>query len=226
MLRYVIWAVIVSWRGPHDAAWCAAWLGARAAGHAAEPQPQREWCAPDCCLHRTFPRPESLCHALCQPLPVCAVVAGSARIMPAALRQQAFEDPKTQQLRMRELLAIRQVEPCAPVVRSLAGCCQGSSRGLAAWLVCRVQGCHCSGMLERNLNPRHKPRAASGKPGASLEGVTMVDGSGDTSVDDLMRGMLANATVASTFASPRFSYTPVGDDRGAWRPAAWGQGKD
>lgn len=50
--------------------------------------------------------------------------------------------------------------------------------------------------------------------------MTVMDGSGDTSVDDLMRGVLANATVASTFASPRFTYTPVGDDRGARRPAA------
>ena len=77
------------------------------------------------------------------------------------------------------------------------------------------------GDAEAEPKPRHKHRAASGKPGASLVGVTMVDGSGDTSVDDLMRGVLANATVASTFASPRFSYTPVGDDRGAWCPAAW-----
>ena len=52
-----------------------------------------------------------------------------------------------------------------------------------------------------------------------MAGATVVDGSGDTSVDDLMRGVLANATVASTFASPRFSYTPVGDDRGARCPA-------
>lgn len=57
-----------------------------------------------------------------------------------------------------------------------------------------------------------------------MVGTTVVDGSGDTSADDLMRGVLANATVASTFAAPRFSYTPVGDDRGAWRPAAWVQG--
>lgn len=37
----------------HDAGLCAAELGARAAGHAAQPQPQRERCAPGRCLCRS-----------------------------------------------------------------------------------------------------------------------------------------------------------------------------
>ena len=53
-----------------------------------------------------------------------------------------------------------------------------------------------------------------------MVGTTVVDGSGDTSVDDLMRGVLANATVASAFSAPRFTYMSVGDDRGARHPAA------
>ena len=124
---------------------------------------------------------------------------------------------------MRELLVIRQVEPCA---------CRPQPGRLLPGFQCGARspgGCvgykgALFGDAETEPNLEHKHRAASGKTGASVVGVTMVDGSGDTSVDDLMRGVLANATVASTFASPRFSYLPVGDERGAWRPAAWVQG--
>ena len=57
--------------------------------------------------------------------------------------------------------------------------------------------------------------AVTGKPGASLAGVTVIDGSGDTSADDLMRGALANATVAATSGAPQFTYVASGDMRGA-----------
>jgi len=61
-------------------------------------------------------------------------------------------------------------------------------------------------------------RAASGKPGASMAGVTVVDGSGDPSAEDVLRGVLANASVASVFSSPQFTYTATTDTKGARAP--------
>jgi hypothetical protein len=57
--------------------------------------------------------------------------------------------------------------------------------------------------------------------------VSVVDGSGDPSAEDLLRGVLANASVASAFSSPQFTYTAASDLKGACaRHAhiAWGYG--